>query len=574
MNWLNNSKMAIKLTLLISVFMISLVAVGCTGYYYLLRASNGMNSMYNAYMLPVQWLNDNRNQSRKIEAEMFDLMITKEDKQKKHIIADIDSREKLAIYKNLEAYEKIRLDDFEAETLKQTYSNLEKYRVIRQEVINLAVQDKKSEAYELYTKEARPVFDKLSVNLRDLTDYREEAADGINKQNKNDFEKAILWFISIIIIAVIAGIAVGWIITRSITRPLSDAVDFIGELASGDFSKKVSTRNMSLDNEFGRLAQAVDKMNKNISGLIKQISHTSEQVAASSEQLTASAEQSAQASNQVAISVTKVARGADNQLRLVHSTTEVIKQMSNGINQVAENATVVSASAERTAKAANDGEHAVEKAVKQMVIIEQKTNATSNTIGELEEKSKQIGQIVEAISSISGQTNLLALNAAIEAARAGEAGRGFAVVADEVRKLAEQSQKATQQIADLIGEVQEKTIDAVVFMNDGKKEVNIGTEVVSLAGKSFREIIMMIREISNQIHEISAAIQQITNSSQHMVGAIQEVDRESKSTAEQTQTVSAATEEQSASIEEIASSSQYLAKMAENLQTAINKFKI
>jgi methyl-accepting chemotaxis protein len=574
MNWLNNSKMAIKLTLLISVFMISLVAVGFTGYYYLLRASNGMNSMYNAYMLPVQWLNDNRNQSRKIEAEMFDLMITKEDKQKKHIIADIDSREKLGIYKNLESYEKIRLDDFESETLKQTYSNLEKYRVIRQEVINLAVQDKKSEAYELYTKEARPVFDKLSINLRDLTDYREEAADGINKQNKNDFEKAILWFISIIIIAVIAGIAVGWIITRSITRPLSDAVDFIGELASGDFSKKVSTRNMSLDNEFGRLAQAVDKMNKNISGLIKQISHTSEQVAASSEQLTASAEQSAQASNQVAISVTKVARGADNQLRLVHSTTEVIKQMSKGINQVAENATVVSASAERTAKAANDGEHAVEKAVKQMVIIEQKTNATSNTIGELEEKSKQIGQIVEAISSISGQTNLLALNAAIEAARAGEAGRGFAVVADEVRKLAEQSQKATQQIADLIGEVQEKTIDAVVFMNDGKKEVNIGTEVVSLAGKSFREIIMMIREISNQIHEISAAIQQITNSSQHMVGAIQEVDRESKSTAEQTQTVSAATEEQSASIEEIASSSQYLAKMAENLQTAINKFKI
>jgi methyl-accepting chemotaxis protein len=574
MNWLNNSKMVIKLTLLISVFIVSLVAVGCTGYYYLLRTSNDMSSMYNAYILPIQWLNDNRNQSRKIEAEIFDLMITTEDKQKQHIVADIDSREKDAIYKNLEDYEKIRLDNFEVDTLKQTYSNLEKYRAVRNEVIDLALQDKKSEAYSLYKEKARPVFDKLSINLRDLTDYREEAAAGINNQNKINFEKAILWFISIILTALVVGIVLGWIIARSITRPLRASVDFLGELSSGNFSKEVSEINVSLDNEFGTLAKAINKMNKNISALIKQVYHTSESVAASSEQLTASAAQSAQASNQVAISITEVARGTDNQLQLVRSTIEVIEQISKGINQVAENATVVSASAERTEKEANEGEHVVQKVVNQMVIIEQKTNATSNIISELEEKSKQIGQIVEAISNISGQTNLLALNAAIEAARAGEAGKGFAVVADEVRKLAEQSQKATQQIAGLIGDVQQKTMDAVVFMSDGQKEVNVGTEVVSLAGKSFRQIIVMIREISNQIYEISTAIQQITSDSQHMVEEIQNVNKESKNTAEQTQTVSAAMEEQSASTQEIASSSQYLAKMAENLQAAISKFKI
>jgi methyl-accepting chemotaxis protein len=574
MNWLKNSKMAVKLTLLISVFVISLVAVGGMGYYYLSKASTNMNDMYNNYILPIQWLNDNRNQSRKIEAEMYDLMLTQEDKNQQHIIADIEAREKDAIYANLEEYKKIRLDDFENKTVQDTYDNLKKYREIRTEAINLALQNKKTEAYSLYIEKARPVFDQLSINLRDLTDYRQEAAAGINERNKSDFIKAIEYFIAIILLAVLIGIGIGWIIVHSLTKPLKDSVSLLREMANGDFSKKVLEKNLGLANEFGLLSQAVHIMNKNISSLIQQSSSISGNVAASSEELMTSSEQSAQVSGEVSKRFKQMAASANKQQTVVQSTQKIIGQMSKGIYQVAENTNVVSESAKKTENAATRGETAVGEAVSQMNIIEKKTNATAETISELENKSKQIGQIVEAIASISGQTNLLALNAAIEAARAGEAGKGFAVVADEVRKLAEQSQNATKEIADLIHEVQTKTMDAVILMNDGKKEVKVGTNVVHLAGESFREIITMIQEISGQIHEIAIAIQEITSGSQSMVGSIDDVDKESKSMSEQTQEVSTMMEEQSSSTEEIAAASQSLAKMAETLQTAISKFKV
>ena len=276
----------------------------------------------------------------------------------------------------------------------------------------------------------------------------------------------------------------------------------------------------------------------------------------------------------MAQSITEVAKGSDEQLRAADQTRDMVEQMSKGIDQMAQNTMVVSASAQKTASAAAEGEQSVGQAVAQMGIIETKTEATANVIASLEERSKQIGQIVEVISTIAAQTNLLALNAAIEAARAGEAGRGFAVVADEVRKLAEQSQDAAKQITELIGEVQGRTNQAVLFMNEGRREVETGAKVVNSAGQSFADILRMVREISAEVHEISAATEELTSGTQQVVGAAQRISKESRQAAEQTETISAATEEQSASMEEIASASRHLANMAEGLQVAVQKFKI
>ncbi|AIF50269.1 methyl-accepting chemotaxis protein [Pelosinus sp. UFO1] len=362
-----------------------------------------------------------------------------------------------------------------------------------------------------------------------------------------------------------------WIILKQMLQHLSMIMEFIGYLGDGELRKKLS---INASGELGQLANEVNKTIDKMRDVTFNLVKHSEHIAASSEEMTAGAEQSAQASNQVAVSITEVAQRVNEQLKLVDSTVEVVEEISKEIQQVSQKAMIVSESVKRTEQAANDGERSIETAVRQMGVIEEKTYETANVIGELEEKSKQIGQIVEAIAAIAGQTNLLALNAAIEAARAGETGRGFAVVADEVRKLAEQSQEFAKQIATLIAEIQQKTNNAVLFMNEGRKEVNRGSEVVNLAGKSFREIIQMIREISNQIQGISAATQQIMSGAENVVNAVQGIDKESKIIAEQTETVSAATEEQSASMEEIASASQSLATMAEELQKIIGMFKV
>lgn len=573
MNWLNDLKVGQKLIVLIVVFIIGLVGVGLTGFYYLNKTSNDMDKMYAEKLMAVELSDANRIEAARIESDFFALMITTDERENQKLNEDITQRAKL-FDENLTKYENLPLENGEKENVKMLRENLGQYRQVRTKVLNLAMQNKNVEAYQLYMKEAVPPAEKFTKNLVDMTEHAKKAAEEMNAQSKKSIASAIMIFVAIILASIIIGTILGWVIMKRITMRLTQAVNFLGEIAEGDFSRNVPEDSINDKSEFGTLSQAVDKMNRNIRALIKQMANTSEQLASSSEQLTASAEQSAQASNQVAGSITEVASGAEKQLYLANSANDIVAQMSKGISQVAENTMVVSNSAEQTAVSANDGEKAVEKAVKQMQVIEQKTNATAGVIGELEEKSKQIGQIVEVIASIAAQTNLLALNAAIEAARAGEAGRGFAVVAEEVRKLAEQSEGAAKQITDLINQVQDKTDSAVSFMQESKKEVDTGAEVVNIAGQSFGEILNMIRQISDQIHEISAASQQITSGTHDVVSAVENINNESKNAAEQTQTISAATEEQSASMEEIAASSQHLSKMAEELQAAIRKFKV
>jgi methyl-accepting chemotaxis protein len=377
--------------------------------------------------------------------------------------------------------------------------------------------------------------------------------------------------VTVAVVLVIAALAVA-MMTRRIVGPLKMMVAQVQDVANGD----LTDRNQTIDSndEVGQLADAIVAMRGNLRSLVKQINANADQVAASSEELTASAEQSTQAANQIASSIMSVANGSTEQVAAANETASVVEQMSAGLQQVAANANHMAEQSARAAEQAKDGGKAVDKAVGQMGHIEKTVNSSAVVVAKLGERSKEIGQIVDTIAGIAGQTNLLALNAAIEAARAGEQGRGFAVVAEEVRKLAEQSQDAAKKIADLIGEIQGDTDKAVVAMNEGTREVKTGAEVVNAAGAAFQEIIALVTEVSGQVREISAAVEEMASGSQQIVGSVRKIDGLSKAAAGETQSVSAAAEEQLASMEEIASSSQALAKLAEDLQVAVAKFRV
>lgn len=391
------------------------------------------------------------------------------------------------------------------------------------------------------------------------------------RQSETARESQMLLLIVNILVACIA-VGIGIVLSRSIANPLKRITIASSEIAQGNLTHE----DVVIDSadEIGQVARAFVTMKANLQQLIRQIAATTEQVAASSEELTASAEQSAQATGQVASAVTEVAAGAEKQVSAVVTAASVVEQMSAGIQQVALNATDVARLADKAVTTARQGDTAVDAAITQMASIEKTVAGSAQVVTKLGERSTEIGQIVNTISGIAGQTNLLALNAAIEAARAGEQGRGFAVVAEEVRKLAEQSQEAAKQIAALIGEIQTETENSVVAINEGSREAKIGGEVVNTAGKAFKEIVDLIGAVSQQIGEISASIQQMSAESQQIVAAVRDIDTVSKDAAEQTQTISAATEETSASMEEIAASSQALAHLAEDLQTAVQKFKL
>ena len=224
--------------------------------------------------------------------------------------------------------------------------------------------------------------------------------------------------------------------------------------------------------------------------------------------------------------------------------------------------------------AASEGNKAVDTAIGQMISIWKTVDNSAQVVAELGERSKEIEQIVEAISGIASQTNLLALNAAIEAARAGEQGRGFAVVAEEVRKLAEQSQEAAKQIAKLISDIQGKTGEAVTAMVNGTQEVRRGTEVVDQAGRAFKDINGHVQEVAGIAQGTADGLIRLTAESQQILEGILDVKRTSQEISGQTQTISAASEEQSASVEEIAHSSQHLANLADQLQIIVAKFNL
>lgn len=412
------------------------------------------------------------------------------------------------------------------------------------------------------------------VLIDKVNNYKKERSEAANQalENASDLAAQSQKFVIITaLIATLFGIGIGVFSARAIAKPVKALVEIARSVAGGNLQQSIEVKRQD---EIGQLEQAFSDMVGDLRAMVNTVQDSAQQVAASSEELTASAEQSAQATNQIAASATDVARGTDQQVRAVDETLVAIEQMSAGIEKVASNANTLADMAVKADSAAHSGEESIDTAIQQMANIETTVNNSAQVVTKLGERSKEIGQIVDTISGIAGQTNLLALNAAIEAARAGEQGRGFAVVAEEVRKLAEQSQEAAKQIAALISEIQGETDKAVVAMDDGTREVKVGTEVVNTAGKSFNEITQLIDQVSAQVREASAALHQMAGSSEQVVASVRAIDKISKESAGQTQMVSATAEEQAASIEEMASSSQSLAKMAQDLQGVVSRFKV
>lgn len=571
MQWFRNLRIMIQMMSMVLLGVIFLAMVGFTGFYFNWQSGLNMKEVYYERLLPIDYLQEARVNMRASEACILALIVATDKTTRDSQVKEINDRAK-TIQNSISSYEKTELNQFEQEKLALFKKDLAELQSLRQQSVDLALAGNSQQAIQIYNDKYGQQMDKTQEDLREIIRYHEKRGEEVNKQNERSavIANGIMFGILIFALFVLAGF--GYWIARAIARPVGAVTGSLVEVANGNLT--VQDLNIESVNEIGRLAAALNEMKNNTTDLVRQIQGNAQQIAASSEELTASSEQSAQAANLIAGSISEVASGANEQLTAANEASDVVEQMSAGIQQVAVNTNHVAEKSAHAAEKATYGGQAVEKAVKQMVQVEDTVNTSAKVVVKLGERSKEIGQIIDTISGIAGQTNLLALNAAIEAARAGEQGRGFAVVAEEVRKLAEQSQDAAKKIAELIGEIQGDTDKAVVAMNNGTREVRTGTEVVNAAGQAFEEIVESVSQVSDQVSEILAAIQHMASSSQQIVGSVKKIDGLSKASSGEAQSVSAATEEQLASMEEIASSSQALAQMAQDLQAAVEKFHV
>lgn len=358
----------------------------------------------------------------------------------------------------------------------------------------------------------------------------------------------------------------------NLNRMLNALQSNMAKVASGDLS--IEKIPVASQDELGQLTNSFNHMVANLKELVVKVIETSQNVAASAEQLSANAEETSKASEQIASSIQAVSGGAEKQLVQVSSSNELVKQISDDISTIASRTHGIADSSLNMSEKSDVGSEVIKKAVEQMVSINSNTTETGKVISLLNQKSVEIEEILTLITGIANQTNLLALNAAIEAARAGEHGKGFAVVADEVRKLAEQSSQSTQKIGLIIREIQDKTREVVESMNVGVEAVKVGTNLVSEAGVSFKDISSAVQEVSEQMKEVSHAILQINGHTESLVQSINDVSDVTVKTTSATQEVAAATEEQTASMEEVSSATRVLAEMAQVLEEVAQRFKI
>ncbi|WP_144513394.1 methyl-accepting chemotaxis protein [Bacillus sp. FJAT-22090] len=448
----------------------------------------------------------------------------------------------------------------------------DEYLQFSEKVFDLKKQQQNKEYEALVSTEGRDIVGKLDAEVTKLSEFQNNLLEKGNVANKEKVQSITLLVLIIGIVSVLIGIAIALFIGRLISKPIVLLATSAKRMADGDLTvNKVSVKNKD---EVGDLVDSFNLMAKNLRMVIEQVSTNAEHVASSAEELTASAEQTSLATEQIATSIQDIASGSETQVVGANESSSAMKEMATGIQQVAETSSSVSESAIETNKEANLGNESLQQMIHQMNKIDAAVSDSAIGIKKLGELSKEIGNIIGVITGIADQTNLLALNAAIEAARAGEHGKGFAVVADEVRKLAEQSKESADQIAGLITQTQEDTTKAIQVMEVGTKEVAAGKQLVDETGERFEKILLSIEQVTAQIQEVSAISEEMSASAEEVNASIEEMASIAQYSAENTQNVASASEEQLASMEEITASANSLSKMAEDLQAIVRQFKL
>ncbi|HVP63630.1 MAG TPA: HAMP domain-containing methyl-accepting chemotaxis protein [candidate division Zixibacteria bacterium] len=325
-------------------------------------------------------------------------------------------------------------------------------------------------------------------------------------------------------------------------RSVTEFLTIVSQIARGDLTLRGKVTNDAL----GNVVDSVNYMLDNFAKVLERVRTAAIDVSTSANEILSSSE--------------AMAKGAAQQDQEITNTSSAVEQLTVSMKQVSNNAEASAEAARRALDAAEQGNRAVRDTLEGMQRIRASVQATAKKIKSLGDRSLEISEIINVINDITEQTNLLALNAAIEAARAGEAGRGFAVVADEVRKLAEHSRTATKDIAALIKAIQAETNEAVVVMEEGTREVEVGARLADQAGKALEAISSVVRQSAELVQEISLASKQLVRGTEGVANAMQIISGITRQTSQGTRQTARTVEE--------------MVKLSEQLNDALSQFRI
>ncbi|MCR5756751.1 MAG: methyl-accepting chemotaxis protein [Selenomonas sp.] len=571
---LENVSIRNKLILLILFSLIGMSFIGLNGINSMSHERQDIDDMYTKHLVELDNLAGVR--SNAASGNLFALqMLSANSEQERQELAQKIKQVGEWNKPHLSKLEELAKEDSQ---LKEKLDVMNKSRVAfstpRNEMVELILQGKDQEAYQKYKDVVAPNSQAYIDDINKVFDYANGESKRIHDSAiENSIQAETIMKVAFVFLLVVI-IALGYLIVSSITGPLKIMMDKCKTIAEGNLKDKPAYHSIATDrsDEIGVLSAELETLRKSLHKIIGKIREASSHVEVSADQLSNTSEQCAIAITQVAESINNVAVSATEQSNAVEDSMEKIDDLKAELNNVTELSKTMGHNADESIVVVSDGDKAVNQVIQQMDHINTAVNTISQTIESLSSKSKEIDSIIESISSIAEQTNLLALNAAIEAARAGEAGRGFAVVADEVRKLAEASKQSVGKVSNLVISIQDDTNSASSSMQAGLDEVAKGKQVVQTTGEAFKKIDGMVREISRNIVSINTSVGKMNAHGDAIIDSTQVVKKQSAQNLDETQTISASSEEQSASMNEIADSTSGLATLSKELNSAVGTF--
>ncbi|TXC90635.1 methyl-accepting chemotaxis protein [Metabacillus litoralis] len=451
-------------------------------------------------------------------------------------------------------------------------SSIEWEQRVQNEVFAVYKRGNEELAKENLEGSVRLAANEIMNGYRYLINNREKMIEGAGNNLLVNNESNITMGLTVSVVVAVIGFVIAIYMSSIISKPIQIVTKRMGLLANGDLSQEpIVTRS---SDEIGRLFEATNKMSENIRVLLGEISRVSESVSAQSEELTQSAVEVTEGSSQVALTIQELSSDSETQANSTNELASSMRVFTSKVNEASKSGKEVYQSSKNVIELTEKGSNLMFSSIQQMSTIHTIVEDAVEKVRTLEKQSEEITKLVGVIQSIADQTNLLALNAAIEAARAGEHGKGFAVVADEVRKLAAQVSFSVADITSIVGNIQADSTLVTESLQTGFVEVENGTNQIKTTGETFEEINQALLEMTKGVQLISGNLSTIEDNSDEINKSIEEIAEVSETAAAAIEETAASVQQTSSSMEQVASSSERLAKSAETLQNQVAKFKI
>lgn len=481
-------------------------------------------------------------------------------------------KQERTVHETLEELDQIVDNELMQKELQIIKRNQSIFENAAQEIINTYNPDDLQAAIDIMKQKVRPADEAIEKAVYTAVEYQSNQMETTREEMANLEDVSSLIILIIALVSFILALIIAYFIARAITTSVNKLANAANVIAAGDLRQedvKVTTKD-----EVRNLADSFNSMKANLHSLIDNVAMNVEHTTSSAEELAASTDEIALSANAIAKRVEIMAQGSKQALATGQESSVAMDETASGVQRIAEATQMLHSKAINTQAVANEGEKTLKTTENQMMIIQQSSHETNELIKQLSAQSIEIENISNVITDITDQTNLLALNATIEAARAGEHGQGFAVVADQVRKLAEESKVSANQIISLTTHIQQNTKEVEKAVSVTVQNVDEGVTYIQNAQTSFNDILDAVEKMASEIEDVSASTQQISASTEEVAASVNEMASVASTVAENTELIANAFQEQTATIQEISAVAKSLSDGATTLQEEINKFKV